>query len=282
MTYIKVIHSQLKSNYHHTNYRHSIITCINPLNGLDVGIPLNLFSNVYTNLHYGYDITTYKSVLMQFLLGYYTYGKDRYSDAMEYISNPYEIEEKKEELYKFLYDYKDFYNLTLNFTLIIIIFSLINEKNITNILLNLPFIPIFYINGFYKYFKQNLYIYKSLYISIMWTIATIIIPCVLHDHSYIILNYPNDYLPCLLTLFATSNFADSKDIKEDKINKINTIPVKYGLELSNIISFIAIIISSILLIENYNFENRIIINSIVELQNIGIMYLLYNNTYCIK
>ena len=26
--------------------------------GIDIGVPLNIFSNVFTNLHYGYDITT--------------------------------------------------------------------------------------------------------------------------------------------------------------------------------------------------------------------------------
>ena len=259
--------------------RNSDIIAINPLNGLDIGIPLNIFSNIYTNLHYGYDITTTNSILIQFLLGYYTYGKDRYSDAIEYYENPYKIEEKKEELYNFLYENKKFYDLTLNLSFIWIGYLFVNQQTTSEIINNIPFIPILYINGYYKYFKQNLDIFKPLYISIMWTISTIIIPCVLHEHTYEILKYPVDYLPCLLTLFATSNFADSKDILEDKINKINTIPVKYGLKTSNIISFVAIVISSILLIENNNFENRIVINSLVELQNVGLMYLLYNNTF---
>ena len=259
--------------------RNSDIIAINPLNGLDIGIPLNIFSNIYTNLHYGYDITTTNSILIQFLLGYYTYGKDRYSDAIEYYENPYKIQEKKEELYNFLYENKNFYDLTLNLSFIWIGYLFFNQQTRSEIIYNIPFIPILYINGYYKYFKQNLDIFKPLYISIMWTISTIIIPCVLYEHTYEILKYPVDYLPCLLTLFATSNFADSKDIFEDKINKINTIPVKYGLKTSNIISFAAIVISSILLIENNNFENRIIINSLVELQNVGLMYLLYNNTF---
>ena len=60
---------------------------IPPLNGLDIGIPLNIIDNVFTNLHYGYDITTPKVILLQFLIGYYTYGKDRYKDALEYYEN---------------------------------------------------------------------------------------------------------------------------------------------------------------------------------------------------
>ena len=30
--------------------------------GGELGIPLNIFSNIYTNLHYGYDITNYKNI----------------------------------------------------------------------------------------------------------------------------------------------------------------------------------------------------------------------------
>ena len=47
------------------------IKAVNPITGFDIGIPLNIFSNVYTNLHYGYDITTARVVLLQFLFGYY-------------------------------------------------------------------------------------------------------------------------------------------------------------------------------------------------------------------
>ena len=54
---------------------------VNPIVGVDVGIPLNIFQNIFTNLHYGNDITTLKIVGLQFLIGYYTYGKDRYNDA---------------------------------------------------------------------------------------------------------------------------------------------------------------------------------------------------------
>ena len=52
--------------------------------GGELGIPLNIFSNIYTNLHYGYDITTVNSILIQFLLGYYVYGIDRFKDAEEF------------------------------------------------------------------------------------------------------------------------------------------------------------------------------------------------------
>lgn len=255
-----------------------IMNDANLFTGFDIGIPLNIFSNIFTNLHYGYDITTPKSVLIQFLLGYYTYGKDRYSDALEYIANPYNT--TKQELYDFIYTNRDNYNITLSLSFIAIIYILLTSvSDKEQIVYNLPFIPLFYLNGEYKSFKPALGIYKAIYIGIMWCLASLVLPCVLYEHSYDILNYPLDYIPCILTLFATSNLADNRDIDEDTSNGIMTIPVKYGITRSNIISFIALVISSLSLIENPHFENRIWINSIVELQNFAVMGLLYNSTF---
>lgn len=255
-----------------------IMNDANLFTGFDIGIPLNIFSNIFTNLHYGYDITTPKSVLIQFLLGYYTYGKDRYSDALEYIANPYNT--TKKELYDFIYTNRDNYNVTLSLSFIAIIYILLTSvSDKEQIVYNLPFIPLFYLNGEYKSFKPTLAEYKAIYIGIMWCLASLVLPCVLYEHSYDILNYPLDYIPCILTLFATSNLADNRDIDEDTSNGIMTIPVKYGITRSNIISFIALVISSLSLIENPHFENRIWINSIVELQNFAVMGLLYNSTF---
>ena len=252
----------------------------NLFTGFDIGIPLNIFSNIFTNLHYGYDITSPKSVLIQFLLGYYTYGKDRYNDAIEYIAEPLRYNSSKEELYNFIYENRDKYNITLSLSFIAIIYILLTSvSNKNDIVYNLPFIPLFYVNGEYKSFKPTLGEYKAIYIGIMWCLASLVLPCVLYEHNYDILNYPLDYVPCILTLFATSNFADNRDIDEDTSNGIMTIPVKYGIRTSNIISFIALVISSLSLIENPHFENRLWINGFVELQNFAVMGLLYNSTF---
>lgn len=250
----------------------------NLFTGFDIGIPLNIFSNIFTNLHYGYDITSPKSILIQFLLGYYTYGKDRYSDALEYIANPYNT--TKEELYNFIYTNRDNYNITLSLSFIAIIYILLTSvSDRDQIVYNLPFIPLFYLNGEYKSFKPALGEYKAIYIGIMWCLASLVLPCVLYEHNYDIIYYPLDYVPCILTLFATSNLADNRDIQEDISNGIMTIPVKYGITCSNIISFIALVISSITLIENPHFENRLLINSFVELQNFAVIGILYNSTF---
>lgn len=255
-----------------------IMNDANLFTGFDIGIPLNIFSNIFTNLHYGYDITSAKSVLIQFLLGYYTYGKDRYSDALEYIANPYNS--TKQDLYDFIYTNRDNYNITLSLSFIAIVYILLTSVSKTDeIVYNLPFIPLFYLNGEYKSFKPALGEYKAIYIGIMWCLASLVLPCVLYEHNYDIVNYPLDYIPCILTLFATSNFADNRDIDEDKMNGIMTVPVKYGITTANIISFIALVISSLTLIENPHFENRIWINALVELQNFAVMGLLYNSTF---
>jgi 4-hydroxybenzoate polyprenyltransferase len=81
-----------------------------------------------------------------------------------------------------------------------------------------------------------------------------------------------------LLIFSASNFADINDIREDKKLGVKTLPVLYGKQLTSYISFAAVAIAAILLVENPNFENRFWINSIIEVQHIGLMCVIYNNT----
>ena len=95
-----------------------------PLVGLDLGYPLNLITNLFTTLHYDYDITTSKIIILQFLIGYYSYGKDRYKDALEYsdslanysfnqtTSTALVITPEKETLYKSLLKYPSIYRFS--------------------------------------------------------------------------------------------------------------------------------------------------------------------------
>lgn len=242
-----------------------------------IGIPLNIFSNIYTNLHYGYDITTPKIVVLQFLLGYYAYGYDRIKDAIEYQNskNITIYSENKIQLYEKILNKKFEYNLAINTVLMISIYLLtVDNYHITH----LPFIILLYFSGTYKQYKPLLGIYKPLYISIMWTITVIGLPCVFYDNNYNILLYPQDYLSCLLFIYSASNFADINDLEEDKKLGVNTIPVVYGKKITSLISFITVSIAAILLIENPNYENRFWINTIIESQHIGLMYFIYNNT----
>ena len=89
-----------------------------------------------------------------------------------------------------------------------------------------------------------------------------------------------------LILFASSNIADAKDVEEDKINKIDTIPVKIGKDRSNMISLFALSIASLMIGLNPHYLDRPLINSVIEIQNAGISVLpllmtnitLFNNT----
>lgn len=243
---------------------------INPLPGSDIGIPLNIFQNVYTNLHYGYDITTVKNVGLQFLIGYYTYGNDRYLDALDYSKSKFNT--TKIELYKYINDNQDFIKSSLDIAFGLTIVTLITDENF---LKNIPFILILGSTDYYRDIKKSIGIFKPLYISILWTSCAIFLPCVLHDHDYSIINYPFDYLPCMLTLFGLSNILDLKDIQEDRENGIETIPVKYGAYNSSMISLFCLALSSLIFGLNQNYLDRPIINSINELQNAGMAFVPY-------
>ena len=59
-------------NFKHHNYArfyrkvNTITNSANLLNDFNTGFPLNIFQNVFTNIHYGYDITTPKLIVLQF------------------------------------------------------------------------------------------------------------------------------------------------------------------------------------------------------------------------
>ena len=262
-----------------TRYRNPNMMLIENGGG-ELGIPLNIFSNIYTNLHYGYDITNYKFILIQFALGYYVYGLDRLKDAEEFKlltdDKKSQYGEKKVVLYNEINENKNLFKITLYSSLLLLNYYLFFD-NFDNT--HIPFLFLIYLCSQYKEYKKKLGIYKSFYISIMWTIASVILPCVLNDNNFEILNYPLDYLPCFLLIFGASNFADIDDILEDKLNGINTISVKYGKDISNLVSLISIGIASILIVENNYFENRLIINSLLEDQQLGFMFLIYNSSY---
>ena len=167
-----------------------------PLTGLDIGIPLNIIENVFTNIHYGENIVTIKQLLIQFLIGYYTYGKDRYVDALAYntMSNQYNITAKKKELYENFNNNKVFYKLSYDITFSLIAYLLLTQtftyENRNIQILNtdaIPFMILLYSSEYYRELKIITPLAKSLYVSFMWTISTIILPGYLYEHNYNIL-----------------------------------------------------------------------------------------------
>lgn len=248
-----------------TNKLPSTTTCdaFNPLVGIDMGIPLNIIQNVFTNLHYGYDITTIQSIILQFLIGYYTYGKDRYRDALVYEKNKYDT--PKKELFEYLLKYKELYKLSYDVTFIIIMFILLFDQNIIN---NIFFVILLYSTDYYNEIKKLGPIVKPSYIAFMWTFSAAILPAIMHDQNYSILKHPMDYLPCAMTMFSSSTILDIKDIEEDKINGIKTIPSVYGLEKSQILTIFLLGLSSLLVGLNSNYLENPIPNSIYEFINL--------------
>ena len=113
----------------------------------------------------------------------------------------------------------------------------------------------------------------------MWTLACYLLPCVIHDADYSSLMYPLDYSPIFLSLLATSNLVDAKDVIEDKNNNINTIPVLIGEKNSNTFSVVLLFLSCFLFYINPHFINRPIVNGIYELQSLGTaIYPIISNT----
>ena len=256
------------------------------LSGLSVGIPINIIDNIFTNLHYGYDITNIKTVVLQFLIAYYTYGKDRYKDSVEYFSNSYtednldtiitnyNISDEKFNLYSNLYNYKNEYLLSFCGTFYLIVFLLLNDPYYLN---NIPFTILLYSSEYYKQLKKNIQGIKPFYVSFMWTVSAVILPCLLYDHDYSILGYPQDYMPCFLTLFASTNMADIPDMEEDKINNIKTLPVILGKKNVIYIVFLSLSLSSYIFGTNEHYFDRPLINLLFELQNIGLSIFALQN-----
>ena len=250
---------------------------VNPLVGIDMGIPLNIIQNVFTNLHYGYDITTFKAILLQFLIGYYTYGKDRYRDALVYETNKYET--PKKELFEYLIKYKDFYKLSYDASFIFIVFILLMDENMIN---NIPFIALLLSTDYYNEIKKLGPLIKPTYIAVMWTFSAAILPAIMHDHNYSILNYPIDYLPCAMTMFSSSTILDIKDIEEDKINGVRTIPSVYGLEKSQMLTIFLLGLSSLLVGLNPNYLENPLPNSVYEFINLFLASYVFMQSNAIR
>ena len=233
------------------------------LPGIELGIPLNIFQNVYTNLHYGFDITDVKTIGLQFALGYFSYGSDRLSDALSIscLSDEF-ISPNKLKLYNYIQNNRPFIVLTLllSYTYAIVVLS----ENITT----LPFIALLWSTIYYKSLKINFGQLKAAYISFLWVSCTVILPCVIYEDNYSILHDPQTYMSAFFCLYASSNIADIKDIIEDKYMGIKTLPVTLGAYRAYLFSCLAVLLSSLLFISNDNFNNRPIINSLFELQNL--------------
>ena len=238
---------------------------INPLPGLEIGIPINVFENIFTNIHYGHDIHLPYFIILSCLIGYVTYGTDRFLDALEYYDNNKEIpiSENKKKLYNYMVNNQKLIKSTLVISNIALVYILEQDEQ------TIPFIFLLVLSNFYKQIKKEFGILKAPFIGVMWTLASVILPCVLYEHNYDIFYHPTSYLPAFLSLFAASNTADITDQEEDKENNITTIPVKFGSENSIYLNLILLFLSSLIFGFKPNYMNRPFVNTLFELNNAG-------------
>lgn len=195
------------------------------IRAMNVGLSLNLMTIIATDIRYGKNIMDLELFILEFLLGYHTYGVDRYRDDGTIDNRQY------------IYD----------IAFLIIIYIIAKKRDF---LIAFPFEVLIYLTRYYKDMKPYLGIFKSAYISVLWCVSIIILPSVLHDNNFDILGEPLDYVPYIMLMIATSNNKDLEDVDEDKKNNINTIPVKYGIEVSKKISNTCMILFLILLTIN--------------------------------
>ena len=242
--------------------KHTNIQMIdNPFPGIEMGFPLTIFENIFTKNHYGFNILTFQSILLQFAIGYFTYGGDRFFDSFD--ETP--IESKK-EFYEKIQNNKLLVGGSLFLTYLYLYLALANNKETS------PFFLLLTSTLGYKNFKEKYGYLKPFYIGVLWTLGSVILPCVMYDHNYSIFNYPQDYLPSIFLLIASSSLLDIKDIDEDKKNNIDTIAVVFGEQNCRIFAYTAILASSILLTQSSHFKDYPVQNAIFELQNVGVIF----------
>jgi hypothetical protein len=254
--------------------------------GISLGIPLNILSYLYTRQYYGDNIIDAKLVILQFLIGIYTYGNDRLYDSKDRgNSSGITISDNNRDMIELIIKYAycfivlilfDTNTNIINSLLCLILYQfdkylLTYSKNPLiiapftailaigfyelNILQYIPFLILLDTTPYYPSIKQQSGVLKPFYVSIMWVISFFILPCVIHDGNYDILQFNNIniLLPPFLVMFALSNVADTNDIEEDKKNGVNTMAVLYGKQFSNAISCFAILIVIFMQLQSMGF-----------------------------
>ena len=91
--------------------------------------------------------------------------------------------------------------------------------------------------------KKNVGLLKPFYVSSLWTIGTTILPCVMYDHSFMILHDVSTLASSFFLVFGLTNILDIGDMEEDHANHINTIPVVFGSRFTRGLSLLSLYLS---------------------------------------
>jgi branched-subunit amino acid transport protein AzlD len=248
----------------------------NPFIGSTLGIPLNIMQAIFTYNYYHANLIDLRLIALQFGIGSFTYGTDRLLDCSNYynyilqnsknisivnINNLNQLESYNNSLHNeviniYSQEKVDYYNFLLNnlYTSYLTLLTSYCYVGYNLLIENQGYIMFLALTSTlgYKPFKKNFGQLKALYIGTFWTLGTLVMPTLLIDHNYNILNDPNNYLPLFLIMFGSSNLLDNKDIIEDKIENINTLPVLYGNKTSTLISYSSFFFAFFIFINKYN------------------------------
>ena len=226
--------------------------------GVGTSIPILIFEEIFTNLHYNENILNFELIELSVLLSFLFYNYDRFLDSLE--------KQNKKDL-DILIDKNKYYIIFILSYCFLEINKILYQNEI-NYIFSIPLSTCF----IYKDLKVFLEIYKPVFISIMWCGATLFHPCIIHDNSFEIFQDYLCYIPCLLTMFSTSNIADIKDIEEDTLANIQTIPVKFGKDKTKIISLVSLFFSSLIFLNHPNFDTHNNLDLFFEFQNLLIFF----------
>ena len=215
------------------------------LPGVAIGIPLVQLAALFTSLHYDENIIGLKDVYLQFCVGYLTYGFDRLRDALD-AEDIESLAPEKQALYRSILDHQTSIIATLSASAALVFRELANQPE------TLPFIPLLFSTFAYKEIKTEFGAAKPFYIATLWTLATVVLPSVMHDHDYSILADPQAYLPMALLMFGATTLADVKDFKEDEQNQVQTLARQLGYHQSIGLSTASILLSALMLYKHFS------------------------------
>lgn len=168
-------------------------------------------------------------MVLQILLGIYTYGMDRMT----------------------LYDRTKTY-LYVFYECLLLFNCMLLSQNIHTI----PYIPFLYSTKYYRFLKKHLGILKPSVIALLWSATAVLLPHLLDTHTH---THTHQYhygclqmLGCYLAVYGTSNLADIKDVEEDRDDGLLTIPIVYTEKVTEFVAISSIVASVItLLIQVY-------------------------------